>query len=231
MLPVRPRHELECVCLTSKMSELILVSMRDDPLMVATANAAAYARNRGDSEIMPDDLLLGALQAVASLRVIRFDGLTIDLSAYPPVPEREDRSQGPRYSQATAALFDEASAIARGDGEKRVRVVHLLAALGNMDSALMRDLAAQHDFGEVDWRAALSTWDDEQREREAARKDADLCMSVEDAAEALGVHQQTIRGYIKSGKLPAFRIAGERAIRVLASDLYGLLEPLDPTSE
>ena len=55
-------------------------------------------------------------------------------------------------------------------------------------------------------------------------------MSVDEAAEALGVHQQTIRGYIRTGKLAAFRIAGERAIRVYASDLYGLLEPLESSS-
>ncbi len=59
-------------------------------------------------------------------------------------------------------------------------------------------------------------------------------MSVDAAATALGVHTQTIRGYIRTGKLPAYRIAGERAIRILGTDLYGLLEPLelnDPANE
>lgn len=205
--------------------------MRSDPLIAATVNAAAYARQRGDQEISPDDLLLGALQSVARLRVARFGEITIDLAAYPAVPGREEGSgPGPRYSEATAALFDEASAIARGDGEHRVRVVHLLAAFGDTDCELMRGLAAQHSFGPVQWRAALAAWDREQGERESLQKNAGSLMSVEEAAAALGVHQQTIRGYIKSGKLPAFRIAGERAIRVLGSDLYGLLEPLEPTS-
>ena len=54
-------------------------------------------------------------------------------------------------------------------------------------------------------------------------------MSVEDAAARLGVHSQTIRGYIRAGKLPAYRIAGERAIRVFTSDLFSLLERLEPS--
>lgn len=210
----------------------MLAIMREDPLIAATRNAAAYARDRGDPEITPDDLLLGALQAVAKLRVVRFDALTIDLSKYPSVPVSENGSgPGPRYSEMTAAVFDEASAIARGDEETHVRVVHLLAALGDTDSELMRKLAEEHEVDDVDWRAALAVWDRQQREGEARRKDEGSLMSVEVAAEALGVHQQTVRGYIKSGKLPAFRIAGERAIRVLASDLYGLLEPLESKSE
>jgi len=204
--------------------------MNDDPLITATTNAAAYARQRGDNEILPDDLLLGALQAVAKLRVVSFGQITIDLASHPEVPDRENGAgPGPSYSKETALLFDRASAIARGDQEDRVRIVHLLAAFGDVDCRLMRELADRESFGAVEWRAALAVWDRELADRDALRKRAGSLMTVDEAAAALDVHQQTIRGYIKSGKLPAFRIAGERAIRVLASDLYGLLEPLEPT--
>lgn len=208
------------------------MSMRYDYISVATKNAAAYARYRGDSEITPDDLLLGALQAVARLRVVRLGDITIDLCEYSPVPERvHGTGNGPRYSPATARLFDEASAIARGDGEGRVRVVHLLAAFGDKECELMRDLAKRHSVEDVKWRAALAVWDQEQKEHQSRQKDAGSLMSVDEASAALDVHPQTIRGYIKTGKLPAFRIAGERAIRVLASDLYGLLEPVETVVE
>jgi len=53
-------------------------------------------------------------------------------------------------------------------------------------------------------------------------------LSPEDAAEALGIHVQTVRAYIRSGKLPALRLAGERAIRIRRSDLETVLEPLVP---
>jgi hypothetical protein len=35
-----------------------------------------------------------------------------------------------------------------------------------------------------------------------------------------------MRGYIRSERLPAFRLAGERAIRILRADLEKILEPL-----
>ena len=41
------------------------------------------------------------------------------------------------------------------------------------------------------------------------------------------VHVQTMRAYIRSGRMPAFRLAGERAIRILRTDLEKVLEPLN----
>jgi excisionase family DNA binding protein len=52
--------------------------------------------------------------------------------------------------------------------------------------------------------------------------------SPEEAAEYLGVHVQTVRGWIRSGRLKASRLAGQRALRIRASDLQSVLEPLDP---
>ena len=51
------------------------------------------------------------------------------------------------------------------------------------------------------------------------------------AAEALGVHVQTLRAYVRSGRLPALRLAGERAIRIRRSDLEKVLEPVQPESD
>lgn len=53
--------------------------------------------------------------------------------------------------------------------------------------------------------------------------------SPEEAAEYFGVHVQTIRGWIRSGRLKASRLAGQRALRIRASDLGSLLEPVDPS--
>jgi excisionase family DNA binding protein len=52
--------------------------------------------------------------------------------------------------------------------------------------------------------------------------------SPEEVADYLGVHVQTVRGWIRSGRLPARRLAGQRALRVRACDLSGLLEPVNP---
>jgi len=48
--------------------------------------------------------------------------------------------------------------------------------------------------------------------------------TVDQAAEFLGLHHQTLRGYIKSGKLPAYRLAGEKVLRIKREDLMALLE-------
>ena len=52
--------------------------------------------------------------------------------------------------------------------------------------------------------------------------------SPEEAAEYLGVHVQTVRAWIRSGRLKASRLAGQRALRIRASDLQSVLEPLEP---
>jgi len=51
--------------------------------------------------------------------------------------------------------------------------------------------------------------------------------SPEEAAEYLGIHVQTVRAWIRSGRLKASRLAGQRALRIKASDLMTVLEPVD----
>jgi excisionase family DNA binding protein len=52
--------------------------------------------------------------------------------------------------------------------------------------------------------------------------------SPEETAEYLGVHVNTVRGWIKGGRLPARRLAGQRALRIRESDLLNVLEPVEP---
>lgn len=51
--------------------------------------------------------------------------------------------------------------------------------------------------------------------------------SPEEAADYLNVHVQTVRAWIRSGRLRARRLAGQRALRITASDLLSLLEPVE----
>lgn len=44
------------------------------------------------------------------------------------------------------------------------------------------------------------------------------------AAEMCGVHPNTIREYIREGRLPAYRV-GERLIRIDANDVAALIVP------
>jgi excisionase family DNA binding protein len=51
--------------------------------------------------------------------------------------------------------------------------------------------------------------------------------SPEEVADYLGVHVQTVRAWVRSGKLPARRLAGQRALRIRESDLDAVLEPVE----
>ncbi len=52
--------------------------------------------------------------------------------------------------------------------------------------------------------------------------------SPEEAADYLGVHVQTVRAWIRSGRLPASRLTGQRSLRIRASDLSQVLKPVQP---
>lgn len=51
-------------------------------------------------------------------------------------------------------------------------------------------------------------------------------LSVQEAADFLGLSVSTIRRYIRDGRLPAYRVAGERLLRIKRSDLEELLDPI-----
>lgn len=65
----------------------------------------------------------------------------------------------------------------------------------------------------------------------AAGAPVERLMSPEEVAEYLGVHVQTVRAWIRSGKLPARRVAGLRALRVRFADVDNLLQPLDEADD
>lgn len=52
-----------------------------------------------------------------------------------------------------------------------------------------------------------------------------------EAAEYLGVTDRTIRNYITDGKLPAHHIAGMRLIRLRASDVEALIQPIGESED
>ena len=63
---------------------------------------------------------------------------------------------------------------------------------------------------------------------QVAPRENERLYSPEEAAEYLGVHVQTVRAWIRSGRLKASRLAGQRALRIRASELNSILEPVDP---
>lgn len=209
---------------------------RSRELLRATRLALARAKRAGCREVSSDDLLAGLLHANARFGIVILGPITIDLERLDEPPLDEVDASGPKvaYSDRAAAIFDRAAAFARRDGRSGIEPVHMLAAFAAEDEGLMGRLKRTWGFDAGEWRAALVRWmDDASGESEGAAAPSTSggireLLSPDEAAELLGVHTQTVRNYIRSGKLPAHRVAGERAIRIRREDLLDLLEPYEP---
>ena len=56
-------------------------------------------------------------------------------------------------------------------------------------------------------------------------------MDIHEVAEYLGLSERTIRKYRSTGKLPAYRVAGEKVLRFRIEDVDALMELAEPTTK
>jgi excisionase family DNA binding protein len=203
-----------------------------DPALRVAITLAKRSQSR---EVEPDHILAGCLLSNSRFGIVRLGSLVIDLEALGIDWMQDLAGQEPgakvAYSQASVDLLDRASEISRADQASRVRLEHLLVAFDFAEPHLQDPQGvmarlARNGVTSATWRAALAEMDTATAARPAETAAAGGYVSPEQAAEILGVHHQTIRGYIRSGKLPASRIAGERAVRIRRQDLDRLLEPV-----
>jgi excisionase family DNA binding protein len=180
----------------------------------------------------PDIEFVGFLRALSQFGFFRFGPITIDVNVVEDILMRtHPRGDGgsdhpiasPEYMEWGEGLwkFGEARGVARID-----ELTTLLYYMQSKSGLIARV------FGELGVRA-----EDVERyvaelggsPRRAARPAPSRKLySTEDAAEYLGVHVQTVRSWIRSGKLPASRLAGQKSIRIREADLEAVLEPIDP---
>lgn len=200
----------------------------------AASFAILAAKQAGASEVTPDHLLLGCLRAISRFGIASLGSWDLDLEALGIDWVRVPDAASPKvaYSEATVELFNRATRIAKSSGEAAVEVSHLLAAFAGEEAGLMAELKRTYGITGASWRGAVALLDIDRHAEtrpESAGKQRDRereYLTPEEAAEVLGIHVQTMRGYIRSERIPAFRVAGERAIRILRSDLKKVLEPL-----
>ena len=206
---------------------------------LAAAFAISQAKLRGLDEITPDELLLGCLRVISQFGIVTLGRWTFDLESLGVdwLESLERKGMKPAYSRALVDVFDLAARIARSDGAaaSAIRIDHLLVALWS-DTGLMAEMRRKHGITSAEWRAAAAQLSAVRPVKEAEspvekRESTRDYLSPEQAAEALGLHAQTVRAYIRSGKLPAMRVAGERAIRIRREDLDKVLEPLNAKGE
>jgi excisionase family DNA binding protein len=217
--------------------KIVLCCLLMSDLEKATLFSIAEAKTLGLAEVGPDELLRGCLRAISRFGVVTLGPVLLDLERagvlWMDEPVRSARKVA--YSEAVIALFDLGAKIAKADGGTAMKVEHLLVAYADSNSGLMGELKSEHKLTSAGWRAAVAAFaasrvEDVERgsgDRVSAARDY---LTPEEAAEAIGIHVQTLRGYVRSGKLPALRLAGERAIRIRRMDLETVLEPMVPQS-
>ncbi len=173
--------------------------------------------------------------AVSRFGIAWMGDIAIDVEPLAVDEDPTPNAAKPGYSVRTAEIFDRAAGIARKDGAASVEIVHLLAAFAPETGGLMGELKRRHSFDGAAWRANLARWPKKSKSSESLQVPPATpikeLLTPEEASDVLGLHIQTVRGYVRSGRLPALRVAGERVIRIRRADLFGLLEPVEVETE
>lgn len=220
----------------SPVCALTLAAWLHDPdrILVGTTQAIERARARGAAWVEPDDLLAGLLLSISRFGIVDLGERAIDLSELGlafdlPSP---DLTIKPRYTPSSAAAFERAARVARADGEVRLAPIHLLVALGDHSVSTFARIAVRHGIDPTGWRRLLSCLAPPRAgsEPELAPPLPPLLVGLdtlvphEEAARVLGVSADVLRGYVRAGKLPAFRVPGDhRTVRIRRDDLVDML--------
>lgn len=186
-------------------------------------------------EVSADFLFVCYLVEYARLGRFEYDPISIEVRVVEDQFEREYPRLAPGQSPLDARLTDSyhrfyraLSAEVARSGRRRVDELHWLMAFLRLGEGLPARV-----FGELGVTA-----DDVERfsrhgppqERAANRDDGlERLYSPEEIAEYLGVHVQTVRAWVRAGRLPARRILGQRALRIRKSDLDAVLLPVNGT--
>jgi excisionase family DNA binding protein len=196
-----------------------------DDLNAAACSAMALARKRGLSEIKPDELLLGSLRVISQFGIARIGYLSVDQLGVDWLSPINVTEAEIAYTKQAVAVLDQAARIGHASNAAAVRIPDLLVAFSVRPCRVMAELK----FTAVQWRTAVAQFASASATTSGSAAAAVFdYLKPEQAADALQVHVQTIRDYIHSGRLRAYRLAGERALRIRRADLESLLEPLIP---
>jgi excisionase family DNA binding protein len=206
-----------------------------DDVRRAISSAEVLVLQRQLKELAADELLLGCcLHVLSQFGIARIGDIVLDLEELGVDWARTNQAPTRTVcrSKEVIAICERAALIARASHSTTIRIEDLLAAFAGRRTGVMRELKERHGITSVTWRAAIArlasdrgTWRMKTAQSPALYSEY---LTPEQAADVLGVHVQTVRGYVRSGKLPASRLAGERAIRIRRSDLECVLESVTP---
>jgi excisionase family DNA binding protein len=199
----------------------------DDFVRDLHAAVAAEAERLNAAEATLDIYFLTYLRRLARFGYFTFGPINIDVGLIEDIVERTTARRPPGDTRPIpwADSFDFVRFSQRvieevkRSGRRRIDELHFLLAFMRIDDGLPKRV-----FGElgvtpeqVEEFARTGSLPDRQMEK---------LFSPEQAAEYLNVHVRTVRAWIRSGRLRARRLAGQRALRITSSDLQSILEPV-----
>ena len=187
--------------------------------------ADTEARRLHAASITLDLFFFAFLRQLGRFGYFNFGPVSIDVRLIQDIVERttpraeSDSHTSPPIDENAEVFFNALSDELRRSGSKRLDELHLLLAFMRIEEGLPGRVfgelgvtpAQVEEFGRSGGRSALP----------------EKLYSPEEAAQYLNVHVQTVRAWIRSGRLRARRLAGQRALRIADTDLLSVLEPLN----
>ncbi len=181
----------------------------------------------GTEEQRLDVLFLAYLLKTSRFGFFTFGPVTIDVRLIEDIVRRTHAGAPKRassrapYADDCLRFFDVLSREVARSGRHRIDEAHFLLAFMSVGEGLPSRVFAELGVSPDDVRHYVPSTSPSGREPEKL-------FSPDEAAAYLNVHVKTVRNWIRDGRLPASRLAGQRALRIRLSDLEQLLEPLTP---
>lgn len=200
------------------------LSLDDQFLRELQRDVADEARALGGPFVTLDLLFLVYLRRHGRFGYFTYGPLTIDIRVIGDIVDRtfpRGAAGEPVYSDDLVRFTVTLSEEVQRSGHRRVDELHFLLAFMRTPEGLPARV-----FGELGVTAEQVAAFARSGNRQPPN--VEKLFTPEEAADYLGVHVQTVRGWIRSGRLRASRLAGQRALRITLPDLESVLEPVDP---
>jgi excisionase family DNA binding protein len=169
-----------------------------------------------------DLFFLAYLRATSSFGVFSYGPVTIHLAPIDAAVERAVQNALPLQDNPLVLIADLFQSECKRSGRRTIDELHMLLAFMRVGVGLPARV-----FGEL----GVTPEQVEEFARTGhvppRHTPMETLYSPEEAAAYLKVHVQTVREWIRSGRLKAFRLAGQRSLRIRASDLDSVLEPVE----
>ncbi len=195
------------------------------------------ARELGNLPVNVDMEFIAYLRVLSRFGLFRYGPITIAISPVEDLFWREyailRRSDLPAWdvlgrgvSSTTDEMHDfftRAWAESRREGRRSVNELDYLLTFMSHDAGIPRRVFSELGVSPARVRAFAEREGSGQASPASA---VERLYSAEEAAQYFGVRVETVRSWIRSGKLPAARLAGLKSIRIRESDLAKVLDPI-----